>query len=109
MGRVLQMHANRREEVEDTAVGNICAAVGLKGTFTGDTICIKESAVILEPPQFPAPVLSVAIEPITRSDQDKLSEALNKLAEEDPTFEVRFEQETGQTSSQVWASSIWRC
>jgi elongation factor G len=97
MGRVLQMHANRREEVEDTAVGNICAAVGLKGTFTGDTICIKESAVILEPPHFPAPVLSVAIEPITRADQDKLSEALNKLAEEDPTFEVRFEQETGQT------------
>ena len=97
MGRVLQMHANRREEVEDTAAGNICAAVGLKGTFTGDTICLKESAVILEPPHFPAPVLSVAIEPITRADQDKLSEALNKLSEEDPTFEVRFDQETGQT------------
>ena len=97
MGRVLQMHANRREEVEDTAAGNICAAVGLKGTFTGDTICTKEAAVILEPPHFPAPVLSVAIEPMTRADQDKLSEALAKLADEDPTFEVRFDQETGQT------------
>jgi elongation factor G len=97
MGRVLLMHANRREEVEETSVGNICATVGLKSTFTGDTICTREDAVILEPPRFPSPVLSVSIEPMTRSDQDKLSSALTKLAEEDPTFDVRYDQETGQT------------
>ncbi len=97
MGRVLLMHANRREEVEETSVGNICATVGLKSTFTGDTICTREDAVILEPPRFPSPVLSVSIEPMTRSDQDKLSSALTKLAEEDPTFDVRYDPETGQT------------
>ena len=97
MGRVLQMQANRREEVEETAGGNICAAVGLKGTLTGDTICTKDGAVILEPPQFPTPVISVAIEPMTRADQDKLSDALRKLSEEDPTFVVSYNQETGQT------------
>lgn len=97
MGRVLQMHANRREEVEETSAGNICAAVGLKNTFTGDTICVRSAPVILEPPRFPAPVLSVAIEPMTRIDQDKLGYALARLAEEDPTFEVKNDQETGQT------------
>ncbi len=97
MGRVLQMHANRREEIEETTAGNICAAVGLKNTFTGDTICTRESPVILEPPRFPSPVLSVAIEPVSRADQDKLTDGLTKLAEEDPTFEVRYNQETGQT------------
>ena len=97
MGRVIHMHANRREEVEETAAGNICAAVGLKSTFTGDTICTRESPIILEPPQFPSPVLSVAIEPMTRADQDKLSDALTKLAEEDPTFDVSYNQETAQT------------
>ena len=97
MGRVLQMHANRREEVPESDAGNILAAVGLKNTFTGDTITHRGSPVILEPPTFPSPVLSVAIEPMTRADQDKLSEALGKLAEEDPTFEVRYNEETGQT------------
>ena len=97
MGRVLQMHANRREEVEGTSAGNICAVVGLKNTFTGDTICIREAPIILEPPRFPSPVLSVAVEPMTRGDQDKLSLALTRLAEEDPTFEVRYNKETGQT------------
>ena len=97
MGRILHMHANRREEMETVSAGNICAAVGLKNTFTGDTICIKEDAIILEPPHFPSPVLSVAIEPMTRADQDKLSDALTKLSEEDPTFEVRYNKETGQT------------
>ena len=97
MGRVLQMHANRREDVDMATAGNICAAVGLKNTFTGDTICTSEAPVMLEPPQFPAPVISVAIEPITRADEEKLSVALTKLAEEDPTFEVRHDQETGQT------------
>ena len=97
MGRVLAMHANRREEVDDATAGNICAAVGLKGTFTGDTICTREAPVILEPPSFPSPVLSVSIEPITRADQDKLTNALTKMTEEDPTFELRYNQETGQT------------
>ena len=97
MGRVLRMHANRREEIENTTAGNICAAVGLKNTFTGDTICTRESPIILEPPQFPSPVLSIAIEPMTRGDQDKLTDALGKLSEEDPTFEVKYNQETGQT------------
>jgi elongation factor G len=97
MGRVLQMHANRREEIEETGPGNICAAVGLKNTFTGDTICSREAPVILEPPKFPSPVLAVAIEPMTRADQDKLSDALNKLTEEDPTFLVQYNKETGQT------------
>ena len=97
MGRVLQMHANRREEVQEVVAGNICAAVGLKNTFTGDTICTRDQAIILEPPQFPSPVLSVSIEPMTRADQDKLSDAMTKLAEEDPTFEVRYNEETGQT------------
>ena len=97
MGRVLQMHANHREESESVGAGNICAAVGLKNTFTGDTICTRESPVILEPPHFPSPVLSVSIEPMTRADQDRLTYALTKLSEEDPTFELRYDQETGQT------------
>ena len=97
MGRVLQMHANHREESEEVVAGNICAAVGLKNTFTGDTICTREAPVILEPPQFPSPVLSVAIEPMTRIDQDRLTYALTRLAEEDPTFELRYDKETGQT------------
>ena len=97
MGRLLQMHANRREELEEVVGGNICAAVGLKNTFTGDTIGTEYRPVILEPPKFPQPVVSVAIEPMTRGDQDKLSNALHKLSDEDPTFLVRFNSETGQT------------
>ena len=97
MGRLLQMHANHREDLEVIGAGNICAAIGLKNTFTGDTICIASNQVILEPPQFPQPVVSVAIEPATRADQDRLSEALRKLSDEDPTFIVKFNDETGQT------------
>ncbi len=97
MGRVLSMHANRREETEVTFAGNIAAAVGLKNTFTGDTICNEDSAVILETIRFPEPVVSVAIEPKTRSDQDKLVDSLVKLAEEDPTFKIKVDDETGQT------------
>ena len=97
MGRLLLMHANHREELEDVTAGNICAAVGLKNTFTGDTICADTEQVILEPPKFPSPVVSVAIEPMTRADQDRLSDALRKLSDEDPTFVVRFNEETGQT------------
>ena len=97
MGRLLHMHANHREELEAIGAGNICAAVGLKNTFTGDTICTADSALILEPPKFPEPVVSVAIEPNTRADQDRLSDALRKLSDEDPTFLVRFNDETAQT------------
>ncbi len=97
LGRLLLMHANHREELEDVSAGNICAAVGLKNTFTGDTICADVDQVILEPPKFPSPVVSVAIEPMTRADQDRLGDALRKLADEDPTFVVRFNEETGQT------------
>ena len=97
MGRLLQMHANHREELEVIGAGNICAAVGLKSTFTGDTIGTESKPVILEPPKFPQPVISVAIEPASRADQDRLSEALRKLSDEDPTFQVRFNDETAQT------------
>ena len=97
MGRLLQMHANHREDLEMIGAGNICAVIGLKNTFTGDTICIASDQVILEPPQFPQPVVSVAIEPATRADQDRLGEALRKLSDEDPTFVVKFNDETGQT------------
>ena len=97
MGRLLRMHANSREELEEVAAGNICAAIGLKNTFTGDTIGTQDQPVILEPPKFPKPVVSVAIEPTTKADQDRLTEALRKLADEDPTFVVHVNDETGQT------------
>ena len=95
-GRVLTVHANRREEVEGVGAGNICGAIGLKNTFTGDTIAGINKPVVLEPPRFPEPVLSVAIEPATRADQEKLDDALRKLEEEDPTFDVSYNKETGQ-------------
>ena len=98
LGRILQMHANHRQEVEEISAGNIAAAIGLKNTFTGDTICDQDNPVILEPPTFPAPVISLAIEPITQADRDKLMESIGKLVEEDPTFIVRHDEETGQTS-----------
>ncbi|MBI2165770.1 MAG: elongation factor G [Chloroflexi bacterium] len=97
VGRLVRMHANRREEVDEVRVGNIAAAVGLKGTFTGHTVCDEDVAVVLEPPKFPEPVISMVIEPKTKADQDKLGEALHKLSEEDPTFRVRHDAETGQT------------
>jgi elongation factor G len=97
IGRILQMHANKREEIEDIRAGDIAAAVGLKFTSTGDTLCDPNKAVILESIQFPEPVIFVAIEPKTRVDQEKLGLALGKLAEEDPTFKIKGDPETGQT------------
>jgi len=91
------MHANKREEIEEVRAGDIAAAIGLKDTRTGDTLCDEDQAIILEKMRFPAPVISVAIEPKTKADQDKLGTALQKLAEEDPTFQVRSDAETGQT------------
>ena len=97
VGRLLQMHANKREEIQEVRAGDIAAAIGLKSTGTGDTLCDGDEPVILEAMRFPEPVISVAIEPKTKADQDKLGNALQKLSEEDPTFHVRSDQETGQT------------
>ncbi len=97
IGRLLQMHANKREEREEVFAGDIAAAIGLKHTKTGDTLSSKDDPIVLESMCFPEPVIRVAIEPKTKADQDKLSEALAKLAEEDPTFRVFTDEETGQT------------
>ena len=97
VGRLLQMHANHREEIPEVSAGDIAAAVGLKNTFTGDTLCDESHPIILEAIKFPEPVISIAIEPRTKADQDKMSGALARLGEEDPTFRVRTDLETGQT------------
>ncbi len=96
IGRVLRMHAMRREEVQEVLAGDIAAAVGLKGTSTGDTLADEEHPILLEAMEFPEPVISVAIEPKTKADQDKLGAALQRLSEEDPTFRVWTDEETGQ-------------
>ena len=97
VGRILQMHANSREEISEVHAGDIAGAVGLKDTSTGDTLCDEKNLVILESMEFPEPVISVAIEPKSKADQDKMSIALGKLAEEDPTFRTETNVETGQT------------
>ncbi|HET7628985.1 MAG TPA: elongation factor G [Bacillales bacterium] len=97
LGRILQMHANSREEIKTVYSGDIAAGVGLKDTSTGDTLCDEKNQVILESMEFPDPVISVAIEPKSKADQDKMSIALGKLAEEDPTFKTETNEETGQT------------
>jgi len=97
IGRLLQMHANKRDEIEEVYAGDIAAAVGLKFTTTGDTLCDESNPVILESMVFPDPVISIAIEPKSKGDSDKLGTALQKMAEEDPTFKVNVDQETGQT------------
>src|SRR5579859_4594713 len=97
IGRLLQMHANHREDIDHIYAGDICAAVGLKNTFTGDTLCDPDHPVQLESITFPNPVISIAIEPKTRADQDKMAIALGRLAEEDPTFRVHTDEESGQT------------
>ncbi len=97
IGRILRMHANHREEVKAVYSGDIVAAVGLRDTSTGDTLCDENHAILLESMEFPDPVISVAIEPNTKADQDKMGIALQKLGEEDPTFKVNIDAETGQT------------
>jgi elongation factor G len=97
VGRLLQMHANKREEIQEVRAGDIAAAIGLRDTRTGDTLSDEDNPIILEAMKFPAPVIDVAIEPKTKADQDKLAIALQKLAEEDPTFRVHSDQETAQT------------
>jgi elongation factor G len=97
IGRILQMHANHREEIEKVFAGDIAAAVGLKDTITGETLCDEKHPIILESMDFPEPVINIAIEPKTKSDQDKMAMALAKLSEEDPTFRTHTDEETGQT------------
>ena len=110
IGRVVEMHANRREEVADVSAGHIGAVVGLKNTFTGETICEQAAPVILEPPQFPEPVISVAVEPRTRADQEQLDTALRKLSEErTPPSKCATTRRRARPSSPVWASCTWRC
>ena len=97
IGKIYRMHANKREEIRLASAGQIVAVMGLKDTTTGDTLSAPEAPVILESMTFPAPVISVAIEPRTKADQEKLSTAIQRLAEEDPTFQVRTDDDTGQT------------
>ncbi len=97
IGRVLKMHANKREEISEVCAGDIAAAVGLKKTMTGDTLCEEGAPIILESMVFPQPVIEVAVEPNTKGDQDRLGDCLTKLAQEDPTFKVKVDPETGQT------------
>jgi elongation factor G len=97
IGRILRMHANHREDIEAAFTGDICAAVGLKQTRTGDTLCDEDDPIILERMIFPEPVISLAVEPKTKADSEKMGEALQKLADEDPTFRVKTDEETGQT------------
>jgi len=97
LGRILQMHANERSEIKEVRAGDIAAAVGLKSTTTGDTLCTPDAPIILERMEFPEPVISVAIEPKTKADQEKMGVALGRLAAEDPSFRVRTDEETGQT------------
>jgi elongation factor G len=97
VGRLLRMHANHREDIDEIRAGDICAAVGLRNTFTGDTLCDAQKPIVLESIVFPQPVIEIAIEPKTRADQDKMSIALGKLAEEDPTFRLHTDLDSGQT------------
>jgi elongation factor G len=97
VGRLLKMHANKREDIDEVFAGDIAAAVGLKNVTTGDTICDSNAPVVLESIDFPTPVISVSVEPKTKADQDKLGAALGKLAQEDPTFRVHTDPDTGQT------------
>jgi elongation factor G len=97
LGRILRMHANRREDIDSIETGQIAATVGLKHTFTGDTLCDDSEQIVLEAIKFPEPVISVSIEPKTKDDQDRMGDSLTRLVEEDPTFKARYDQETGQT------------
>ncbi|MCE1750286.1 elongation factor G, partial [Enterobacter hormaechei] len=96
-GRIVQMHANKREEIKEVRAGDIAAAIGLKDVTTGDTLCDINAPIILERMEFPEPVISVAIEPKTKADQEKMGIALGRLAQEDPSFRVSTDEESGQT------------
>ncbi|MBF1766285.1 MAG: elongation factor G, partial [Veillonella sp.] len=96
-GRIVQMHANKREEIKEVRAGDIAAAIGLKDVTTGDTLCAIEAPIILERMEFPEPVISVAVEPKTKADQEKMGLALGRLAQEDPSFRVHTDEESGET------------
>jgi elongation factor G len=108
IGRIVQMHAHSREEIEDVRAGDIAAAIGLKDTTTGDTLCDENAVIILERMEFPEPVISVAVEPKTKADQEKMGIALSKLAAEDPSFRVHTDDETGQTIISPWVNYTWK-
>src|SRR5690606_10618769 len=97
IGRLLQMHSNNRDEIKEVLAGDIAAAVGLKDVTTGDTLCSQDAPIILERMAFPEPVISMAVEPKTNADQEKMGNALRRLAQEDPSFRVRTDEESGQT------------
>ncbi len=97
VGRMVQMHANSREEIKQVLAGDIAAIIGLKDTTTGDTLCAESAKIVLERMEFPEPVISVAVEPRTKADQEKMGVALGKLAQEDPSFRVKTDEESGQT------------
>lgn len=109
IGKIYQMHANKREEISEIGAGMICAVMGLKDTTTGETLCDTQAPIILESMEFPNPVIEQAIEPKTKSDQEKLSAAIQRLAEEDPTFQVHTDEETGRRSSLAWANCTSTC
>ena len=96
-GRIVQMHANKREEIKEVRAGDIAAAIGLKDVTTGDTLCAIDAPIILERMEFPEPVISVAVEPKTKADQEKMGLALGRLAQEDPSFRVHTDEESGET------------
>lgn len=104
IGRILQMHANSRQEISKVYAGDIAAAVGLKDTTTGDTLCDDKNLVILESMQFPEPVIQLSVEPKSKADQDKMTTALQKLQEEDPTFRAHTDQELDRLSSLEWVN-----
>ena len=109
LGRILQMHANSREDIPVVQAGDIAAAVGLKKeTRTGDTLCDENKHIVLESMHFPEPVISVSIEPKTKADQDKLTDALSKLSEEDPTFQVLPTKKPVKRLSAEWVNCTWR-
>ena len=108
IGRIVRLHANQREEVSEVYAGEIAAAVGLKSTFTGHTICDPDHPAVLESIKFPEPVISLAIEPKTKADQEKMGTALQRLAEEDPTFRIKSNEETGETIISGMGNCIWK-
>ena len=97
IGRMLQMHSNKRKEIDEVRAGDICAVIGLKQAVTGETLCDEKNQIILEKMNFPDPVISVAVEPKTKEDQEKMGIALGRLAQEDPSFKMRTDEESGQT------------
>jgi elongation factor G len=108
ISRLIQIQADKREDIDTCYSGDIAAIVGIKNITTGDTLCDEDHPILLEPPSFPDPVISMAIEPKTKQDQEKMATALQRLSEEDPTFKVFTHEDTGQTIIAEWASSTWR-